>query len=360
MVNSTPNPIKEYYIAYFDILGYRAFFDEQPEKVPELLNAIHDVIQRTKNHIGIANQSPIMNGIGDINIHTKIFSDNILACMEASSGKLEQIRLMAFLQIVADIQRGFVNEYGLFVRGGILKGELSFNDDYVFGKGLIDVVNIEERVAIYPRIVIAADLIAYLQENPFYTQEDYTRVVGLVQRLENKETISPDEQAFLNEMYSKAFMLQILERAKAALTLQWPDGNWVLCYLNRTSADFLFGKAAKDSLLQMIQSVSPSDYQLASHPPQDFDTVLSLHKNRVEEKLKKYGKNVDIKTTEVKTAEIREHVLRKYIWAMAFHNLICDFYQKPEHKILTRCNCDTRFLKMTIEVLDDETGIQAN
>ena len=208
--------------------------------------------------------------------------------------------------------------------------------------------------------MIAADLIAYLQENTFYTQEDYTRVVGLVQRLENKETISPDEQAFLNEMYSKAFMLQILERAKAALTLQWPDGNWVLCYLNRTSADFLFGKAAKDSLLQMIQSVSPSDYQLASHPPQDFDTVLSLHKNRVEEKLKKYGKNVDIKTTEVKTAEIREHVLRKYIWAMAFHNFICDFYQKPEHKILTRCNCDTRFLKMTIEVLNDETGIQAN
>jgi len=32
MENNKPSPIKEYYIAYFDILGYKAFFAEAPEK----------------------------------------------------------------------------------------------------------------------------------------------------------------------------------------------------------------------------------------------------------------------------------------------------------------------------------------
>ena len=357
MVNSTPNPIMDYYIAYIDILGYKAFFDEQPEKVPDLLSSIHDVIQRTKNHIGIANGSPIMNGIGNIDIHTKIFSDNILLCMEVSSGQLEQIRLLTFMQIVADIQRGFVNDYGLFVRGGLLKGKLSFNDDYVFGKGLIDVVSIEEKVALYPRIVVSADLIAFLQGNPFFTQEDFARAVELGHRLENKETITPEEQAFCVQMYNKAFVLQALERAKASLTLQWMDGNWILCYLNKANATTIFGEAGKDSLLQMIQAVSPSDYQLVNQPPQDFDANLLRHKERVEEKLKKYGKNADIQVGDVKTAELREKVLRKYIWVMAYHNLVCEIYQKQEYKVFTSCNCDTRFLKMTIEVQSNEAGV---
>lgn len=357
MVSSMPNPIKEYYIAYFDILGYKAFFEEQPEKVPELLNSVHDVIRRTKNHIGAANQSPIMSGIGEINILTKVFSDNFLMCMEVTNGQLEQIRLLAFIQIIADIQRGFVAEYGLFVRGCLLKGELSFNNDYVFGKGLIDAVDMEEKVAIYPRIVIDDDLVTFVQDNPLYTQEDFSRAVEIGQRLEKKEEVTADEQTFYMQMCSKVFILQILERAKGILITKWPDGHWIICYLNQVGVSYLFGEAAKDSLLQLIQSVSPADYELASQPQQDFDAVLSLHKARVEEKLRKYGSNKDIEIKKVKDAEVREKVLRKYIWVMAFHNLICDFYQKQKYKIFTSCNCDTRFLKMTIEVQGNEAGV---
>lgn len=51
MNNQNPNPIKEYYIAYFDILGYQAFFKETPEKIPELLNSIHSAITNTVNYV---------------------------------------------------------------------------------------------------------------------------------------------------------------------------------------------------------------------------------------------------------------------------------------------------------------------
>lgn len=359
MVNSTPNPIKEYYIAYFDILGYKEFFKQQPERVPELLNAIHDAVKRTNAHIGIANQSPLMQDVGNIDIHIKIFSDNILLCLEVLDSPVEPVRVLTFLQIVADIQRGFVTEYGLFVRGGIKKGSLSFNEDYVFGQGLIDVVAMEEG-AQFPRIVVSPDLLAFLQQNHFYSQEAHQKAVAIEKKLNDKESVSLEEKALYSQILFQTQMFWIIQKAVLFLTFQWPDGNWTLCYLNQANASTLFSEAAKSSLMQLLQTTSPSDFQLLSLPAQDFDAVLQLHKTRVEEQLRKYGSNSDIATGDTKAAELREKILRKYTWVMAFHNSICDFYQKPEHKILTRCNCDTRSLKMTIEVLNDETGIQAN
>ena len=81
---------------------------------------------------------------------------------------------------------------------------------------------------------------------------------------------------------------------------------------------------------------------------------------RVEEQLVKFGNNADIATGDVKSAEFKEKTLRKYIWVMALHNMLCDYYQKPEHKIFTQYNCDKRFLKMIIEVQSNEAGLQAN
>ncbi len=355
MVTSAPNPIKDYYIAYFDILGYKAFFNEQPEKVPELLSSIHDVIRRTNNHISIVNNSPIINGMGNIDIHTKVFSDNVLLCMEASNGSFEQIRLLAFLQIIANIQCGFVNEYGLFVRGGILKGQISYNDDYVFGQGLIDVVTVEEK-AQYPRIVIAKELSSLFQE-PLYSQKELERAIEIEKRLNNKENITPEEQAFYSQILVRNQIQQSIGIAITRLTMQWPDGNWILCYLNMINATLLFGESVKKHLLPFIQMMSPTDFQLLNQPTQDFDTVLQIHRAKIEERLKKYGSNADIAVGDVRTAELREKTLRKYVWVMAFHNQICEFYQKQEHKILTSCNCDARFLKMTIEVLENEAGI---
>ena len=47
MVHYKPKPIKSYYIAYFDILGYREFFLNNPDKIPDFLQMIHASIQGT-------------------------------------------------------------------------------------------------------------------------------------------------------------------------------------------------------------------------------------------------------------------------------------------------------------------------
>ena len=356
MVNATPNPIKEYYIAYFDILGYKEFFKQQPEKVPELLNAIHDAIRRTNNHIGAANASPLMHGVAGIEIKAKIFSDNILLCMEVTSIPNEPFRLFQFLQIVADIQRGFVTEYGLFVRGAITKGTMSFNDDYVFGQGIIDAVTMEES-AIYPRIVISTDLANTLLSFTPYTQEDYNRAVIIENNYKAGKEIPVNEQVFYGQMCSLRMADVYYKYAISRLILLWRDNNWILCYLYRFDVSELLGETVKASLLSSIQKISPSDYELLNQPGQPFDNALALHKMRVEEQLVKFGSNADIPTGDFKAAEVREKILRKYIWVMALHNQVCSNYNKTEYGILTRCNCDARFLKMTIEVLKDEAGV---
>lgn len=350
MQSPEPNRIQDYYIAYFDILGYKDFFEHHSEKVPELLKSIHEAIQRTKNHLSIANQSPILNVVGKIDIRYKIFSDNFFLCMEVNNGKDEQIRLLAFLQIIADIQRGFVNEYELFVRGSILKGQVSFNADYVFGQGLIDAVQMEGK-AQYPRIVIAKELISFLQELRLYTQDELEQVIQIEKKRNENGDISSEEESFCMHILLCANLRQVFSMEVSRLTMQWPDGNWNVSYLNIPTSPSSLGGSFKENLLKMLQKASPYDYQLLQQPSQDFDEVLKLHKKRVEEQLKRFGNNSDIVLDKIREAEMREKTLRKYVWVMAYHNLVCEYYKKQDYKIYTKCNCDTRFLKMTIELV---------
>ena len=77
----SPNPIKEYYIAYFDILGYRQFFMDAPEQAENLLANIHNAITNAKNIIGNSSKEYFKDYI-NIEFKVKIFSDNIFVCIE--------------------------------------------------------------------------------------------------------------------------------------------------------------------------------------------------------------------------------------------------------------------------------------
>lgn len=130
-------PIKEYYIAYFDLLGYKELFETQSDKVGTFLESIYKAIQNVKDYIQEANLSLFVGIMAQVSIKIKAFSDNILLCLETGTTRMEYPRILAFLAIVADVQRNFILQYDLFLRGGITIGILSFNDDFVFGQGLM-------------------------------------------------------------------------------------------------------------------------------------------------------------------------------------------------------------------------------
>ena len=359
MDNNEPKPIKDYYIAYFDILGYKEFFRNSPEKVPDFLNMIHTGIQGTISKISSANQSALVASVASMNIEVRVFSDNILLCLENMNTGFEKIRLLSFIMMVAEIQRGFITQCNLFVRGGITKGPLSINTDYVFGKGLIDVVTMES-CTVYPRIEIAPDLINVLFTVSSYTREEGEQAVAIEQRLTKGEEISDEDRKLYMRVAAAIQAESIFRRIASALVFSWPDGKYFLSYLYCFDINSFITTDTIQMLFDMIKNQFPSDVKYFYINHADIDGLLKRHKEIVEEQLKKFGQNNDIEVGDTKAADLREHVLKKYIWVMAYHNLLCEYYGKPDFKILTRCNCDTRFLKIKIEVLEDEAEIKAD
>ena len=83
-------------------------------------------------------------------------SDNFLLYVEKENTN-EFLVLRLFIRIAREIQIMFLSNEGLVLRGGITVGEFYADEDIVFGKGLIRAVELEEKFAQFPRIIIDED-----------------------------------------------------------------------------------------------------------------------------------------------------------------------------------------------------------
>lgn len=87
-------------------------------------------------------------------IFVKIFSDNILLAIELKENDEEKDHKMAVLfNTVANIYNEILR-YGYLMRGAIVEGEFFHNDIIVYGKALVEAVNLEEKKADTPRILV--------------------------------------------------------------------------------------------------------------------------------------------------------------------------------------------------------------
>ena len=142
--------VKQYYIAYFDILGYKNFFEDENNDIREFL---HNVI-----HVCKETQEKAMHNsiVFDAEFIVKTFSDNFIIMLEPPEGIPDRsvLRVLAF--ILARLQSHFLENYHILIRGGITKGDAYIDNDIVFGKGLIRAVELESS-AVFPRIIIDKD-----------------------------------------------------------------------------------------------------------------------------------------------------------------------------------------------------------
>ena len=138
-------PLKDYYICYFDILGYRAFIENNPEEhkkfLFEILLAVGDI------------EAEIRRKESKVKINIKTYSDNFLLFFEQANFS-EYYALKIFAQLMQKVQVKLLMNFKILLRGGITKGEFFVNDQIVFGEGLIKAVTLEEKDARFPRVVI--------------------------------------------------------------------------------------------------------------------------------------------------------------------------------------------------------------
>lgn len=367
--NSNPNPIKEYYIAYFDILGYKKFFEDHPDKIENLLSEIHSAIRNTKNTLTVPKNVDFFDKIGvNVNFEVKIFSDNILICLERGESDYlnsdkdnynERLRALMFLSLVSTIQRGFVLEHKLFVRGGATIGKLSlFNDDYVFGKGLIDVVDIEEHT-VYPRIEISLPFFEFIWNSITYTSEEFDQAVEIEKNIKNNIEVSQDDRQHfekISDLYQPEFHIHRIL-----------DNLLYVCYDNKRCISYLYKMNIGDylnhdyitSVIDALKAFSPNTYNAIGTTPlisNNLCEILKRHKESVVEKINDYGNYNDIiELNNSGDAIQREHILKKYAWAMKYHNDMCNKFRKTEYLINPVIGCDTRFMLLTIDIFEQPT-----
>lgn len=150
-----------YIVAYFDVLGTKEYIQKgESEKIFE---AIYDIYVMT---------TKIMSQIKAFNFDSlvfKIFSDNILVAI-----RTEKEDVPESYKIIIDFLKMFLNSFlnvGIFFRGGITFSKLAIDDIIVWGKGLTEVVYLEEKIAVYPRIVLSESLAKLLADTVMDTEE---------------------------------------------------------------------------------------------------------------------------------------------------------------------------------------------
>lgn len=149
----------DYLIVFLDILGYKEKVRRGDVSKKELLESIIRLVSVIKS---IPDYCKFDNEV----IEVRTFSDNFLIYYKLNKELTYRDALIIFdiLDKVCCTQYYFLGKYKLMIRGGVVIDKMYVNDDIVFGDGLIASYELENKVAIYPRIVLDDDTFNKLAE----------------------------------------------------------------------------------------------------------------------------------------------------------------------------------------------------
>lgn len=123
--------LKDYYIAYIDILGMKNKMEIYPDKeFNELCNKISELVQS----MILGNQSNEAYGIAHIDFH--MFSDNMIFLCEDFN---------TLIDFIALLQRRIIVQLELLIKGGINYGSVYYEKGhFLLGKGLLYAYKLDE------------------------------------------------------------------------------------------------------------------------------------------------------------------------------------------------------------------------
>ena len=148
-------------VAYLDILGGKNKICADKDNT--FLNTLNMVFQDAIEETNFLFRKET--------IFTKIFSDNILLAIEIEDNNNQtEEKISSLLNLTANVVLETLR-HRFLMRGAITIGDFFQNDILVYGKALVDAVEMEEKTAIYPR-VIATDEVQQIAPQYFTESSD--------------------------------------------------------------------------------------------------------------------------------------------------------------------------------------------
>ena len=153
-------------VSFLDILGFSNIIRDQ-ERSLELFEAVSDAVEKTRamiKNLTSERQTPF-------SLTFRVFSDNIIVSCGYNPGAEDPERcwqntvaITSVLMVQAVLQTDLLCNHGILSRGGTVLGDYFRNDDFVFGRALVDAYNLEE-TADTPRMVVDEKVVETYSES---------------------------------------------------------------------------------------------------------------------------------------------------------------------------------------------------
>lgn len=182
-------------VAYIDILGFKEMVMQDSHLPVLALRFIKKFINIFYN----SNNEKYKNDDIDDDIIPKatMFSDSIVI-----SQSINEVDFPLFIELIAELQYGLFVK-GILIRGGISYGKLYHDENYLFGKGLINAYLFESKYADYPRILVDTDLINEIHKIDYQKFEqswnDYIIIEGKSHYLKRVDNDEDDYSFYVNK-----------------------------------------------------------------------------------------------------------------------------------------------------------------
>lgn len=319
----------EYYIAYFDVLGCKSYFAGDDNAALSFLYKLKGMVACSLKATLAINNSRTLNALPEMKIEYRLFSDNVALYLKITDSPLEIIRLLTFLQVIAELQRDVLFGHGLLLRGGVAAGRFYSDETLIMGPALIEAVKLEE-IGNFPRILIddsidkvVSALINNLFPNDFLTKEGMlawvdSLVFGAV----------GDKKPFLNYLG-----VPELERVYPAM------------------------KNGGIGVMKHLEKDSPEEYErtraaLSSDIKKQIHENLTKHQKFLYESIRKYCGYSDVNKDDKNAVALKSNIMRKYKWLAVFHNYMCGLYKFEDCLVFVKYTYDPITLDDYMEVLD--------
>jgi hypothetical protein len=151
-----PQPsVQERVVAFVDVLGFTRLVRQAFSGDNELLKQLHRILRVTAIHAVVTSGDilPEIKSFLSPNLRATAFSDSIVISDVWQNGGLERVMSTASLLASLLLQEGILS------RGGIAKGKTIHDERILLGNGYLAAYELEHKVAVFPRLVIADDLV---------------------------------------------------------------------------------------------------------------------------------------------------------------------------------------------------------